>query len=107
MSKQQFDNSDIELFNTYFTDFSGASGWIIKINGKPIKCQSGKSLWRTEGNAKSALKEHLHNVCGPSFMTKLACKYLKDAYHRDTDKVWKNWLDFAQERGILEFVELK
>lgn len=101
-----FDTEDVSKFNSFFSNYSGNEGWRIKINGKFVKLDSKKSIWAQKGHAKAALKEHLHHF-HHTFMDHLSCRYLTDKYHRDRDKLWKNWLTWAENNGIVEFVELK
>ena len=104
----KFDQSDIDLFSSYFADYTGMSGWIIKINGKPVKLNSGKSLWKNLSHAKNALKGHFGNNPRVEYLPrKLNKKYLNEEYSRKENILWKNFIDFLQERGVLEFVELK
>jgi hypothetical protein len=105
--KDEFDDADLIKFASYFTDFADHNGWQIKVYGGLIKTDSGKSLWKTKGHAKAALKQHLHWSQRDSFLTFLACKYFKDAYARESDKKYDNFIDFAEQKGILEFIELK
>jgi hypothetical protein len=104
----KFDQSDINHFTSFFKDFSGQTGWIIKINGRTVKLNSGKSLWRTKQHAKSALKNHVSDFRDAEcFLRKLIIKYLGKEYHPDDHQLWLNFLAFAEEKGIVEFVELK
>jgi len=104
----EFTQTDINHFNSFFTDFSGQTGWLIKIYGKPVKLNSGKSLWKTLGHAKSALKGHMGDFArADCFIRKMNMKYLESEYSSDEAALWKNWLTFAQAHGIVEFVELK
>lgn len=103
----KFDDKDISNFLSKVTNKSGNKGWKIKVNGEFIKLNSGKQLWNTKGHAKSALKLHFSNTSNCSLDQKLAQKYLKDKYSFDSNKLWNHFLDFLQERGILEFVQLE
>jgi hypothetical protein len=107
MNKTKFDHSDLEKFSSYFTDFADHNGWQIKVNDRLIRTDSGKSLWKTKGHAKAALKQHLHWGQHNSFLTYLACTFFSDAYSRERDKKYEEFLDFAEKKGMLEFVELK
>jgi hypothetical protein len=109
MDKSKFDNADLAKFASNFTDFTGHSGWQIKINGRTIKLRSGKSLWKEKGHAKSALKEHLKCVSHDPFPDILVKKYFKKEFvpYKEECKFWQNFLAFAEQEGILEFVELK
>lgn len=103
-----FDQLDINHFLSFFKDFGGQTGWIIKIQGRPVKLDSGKSLWKTKAHAKSALKNNLAQFSNAScFMRRLNIKYLESEYSPKEAELWKNWLAFAEEKGIVEFIELK
>ncbi len=104
----QFSQIDTNHFLSFFDNFSGQTGWLIKINGKPVKLNSGKSLWKTLSHAKSALKNHIGDFSNAEcFIRRLNIKYLENEYSPNDAVLWKNFLAFAQEKGILEFVELK
>ncbi len=70
----------------------------IKVNGQAIVLSSGKSIWNGIGNAKNALINHC-SYFRRTFLQKHNSYYQKD--------LWNEFLDYLQERGILEFVELK
>jgi hypothetical protein len=104
----KFDEKDINHFVSFFKDFSGQTGWIIKIQGRVVKLNSGKSLWGTKRHAKLALKNHLDQPWNKDcFLTHLTVKYFGKEYHPDDHQLWLNFLAFAERAGILEFVELK
>ena len=46
----------------------------IRLNGQIMVLASGKSLWKTEGNAKSALRNHLRSC----FSTQEWCALVKN-----------------------------
>lgn len=104
----KFDQEDIDKFTSRITNKSGVKGYKIKINGEFIRLNSGKSVWSKNNHAKSALKNHYWGFPGD-----LAIKYRKyceeNGYigSKNRNKLWNHFLDFLQEKGILEFVELK
>ena len=104
----KFDQSDLDHFSSFFTDFGRETGWIIKINGQTVKLNSKKSIWKTKAHARNALKNHIGDFRDAEcFLRKLVIKYLGKEYHPGEHNLWKNFLAFAEEKGILEFVELK
>lgn len=108
MTQSTFDQSDLNHFVSSFEDSGGHTGWLIKVNGKTVKLRSGKSLWTTKRHAKLALKNHLDQPwLVDGFMNKLVIKYFGKEYHPEDHQLWLNFLAFAEEKGILEFVELK
>ena len=104
---QKFDQSDINHFTSFFQDFGGQTGWIIKIQGRAVKLNSGKSIWKTKAHAKNALKNHIGDFSDAEcFLRRLIIKHLGKEYHPDDHKLWLNFVAFAVQRGIIEFVEL-
>ena len=108
MNNINFDQGDINRFIAVFKEFPLNGGWQIKVNGRTIKTKSGKSLWQNKAHAKNALKNHFANV--PRDMClylNLSEKYLGNKYAYESNKLWNNFVDFLEAKGILEFVELK
>jgi hypothetical protein len=101
----KFDQDDIDSFLSQITNKSSSDkGWKIKINGEFVKLNSGKSIWAKESFAKSALRNHIFGIS-----RNLMKKYTGEEYggYKEENKLWNNFVDFLQAKGILEFVELK
>lgn len=108
MIQSTFDQVDIHHFTSFFKDFGGQTGWLIKIHGQAVKLNSGKSLWKTKAHARNALRNHLRDFRDKDcFIRQLNIKYLESEYSSKENELWKNFLAFAEEKGILEFAELK
>jgi hypothetical protein len=84
----------------------------IKVNGEFIQTNSGKSLWKCKAHAKSALKNHLRWKFDreiEQYFPSLAIngRYGGMVIPRDTKtRCYHEFIDFLQNQGILEFVEL-
>jgi len=102
-----FSQTDLYKFQSNFDRVTHSTGWIIKIEGETVRLNSGKSIWKTKGHAKSALKNHLEDKRGETFMGYLCEKYKEFKYFRWDEQLWKNFVDFAEKEKVIEFVELK
>lgn len=107
----KFDQEDIDRFNNCFKEKSlFESGWRIKINGIFVRLASGKALWSTKSHAYLALTNHLYG--NSRIKRELNLKYFKTEYLsykfdiKEKDFM-RHFIDFLEESGIVEFIELK
>jgi hypothetical protein len=97
-----------EVVKSFRTDdsiakFKKLSPCRVMVNGKFVVTDSGKTIWRRVGDAKSAVKNHLagngyrlHDLYGKYFGE-------KQAYSRDLDRAFMN---FLYSSGVIKIVPL-
>ena len=63
------DNKELDyIINSFiFSKIITKSSFIILVNDKRATLRSGKSVWSTLGHAKSALRNHIKNICYLNF----------------------------------------
>lgn len=77
----------------------------VRLNGKFITTDSGKTIWNSRGAAQSALLNHIEGN-GYGWM-KLLQKYktLKEG-ENDLKASWHSFIDYLIKSGILQFVQV-
>ena len=76
--------------------------WRMRVNGKFVRCQSGKHIWRRRGDALNALILHIENSTRISDGLYLGKDKLCDDKSVDIKYVARQLLD----RGMVELVEI-
>lgn len=104
MAKYQFTKSDFSLFNKWTKDRydpTEESTWVIKINGVIYTTSSNKCGWKKQHHAKAAFRQDAHWLSDELFE--------KHGVHlfRDKNQLWSEYLDELEQRGVIEFVEIK
>jgi hypothetical protein len=97
-----------EVVKSFRTDnsiakFKKLSPCRVMVNGKFIVTNSGKTVWRRVGDAKSAVKNHLAG--NGYWLNDLYSKYFgkKQAYSSDLDRAFMN---FLYSSGVIKIVPL-
>ncbi len=75
----------------------------VKVNGKYIYTKSGKSLWKTVGHAKSAIKHHFCSMYQNPLEKEVYYGNQATGY-KEHNAVWAGFIKHLEEKGILEFV---
>lgn len=102
-----------EIFISMFTfEEPGSTVWRIKVDGKYIKVgRNKKTSWKRLGDAKNALACHFkctvcRTVYGIERGNPSQSRYYSGFSSKEEDRVWKEFLEWAQNTKFIEFVEV-
>ena len=128
MSNNIFPQEAIDLFDSAFKDGDVESSWAVEVNGRRIKTDNGKSLWKKKGHAKAAITNMLkykkfsaryyqtgrfHNLAydcdtlAGNIFKMLEGRDAVIGERKDLDILYKSFISEMEDRGILKFIEFK
>lgn len=78
----------------------------IKLDGKFLVLNSGKTIWKRKGDAKSAFKNNFSSYRSGGLVYEVEKGLAPQGNYERRNEVWRQFVAELERQGILEFVEV-
>lgn len=78
----------------------------IKLDGKFLTLDSGKTIWKRKGDAKSAFKNNFSRYAKGGLVYEVETALAPQGNYEKRNEMWRAFVKELEAQGIVEFVEV-